>query len=84
MDAEWGQNRIEGMIEGRPEWCISRQRTWGVPIALFVHKETAELHPNTLELIENVAKLVDEGIQACDLDTTELLGSQYEKVLTYA
>lgn len=83
---EWGQSRIEGMIEGRPEWCISRQRTWGVPIALFVHKETAELHPNTLELIENVAKLVEQkGIQAWwDLDTTELLGSdaeQYEKVL---
>ena len=83
---EWGQSRIEGMIEGRPEWCISRQRTWGVPIALFVHKETAELHPNTLELIENVAQLVEQkGIQAWwDLDTTELLGSdseQYEKVL---
>jgi isoleucyl-tRNA synthetase len=83
---EWGQGRIEGMIEGRPEWCISRQRTWGVPIALFVHKETAELHPNTLELIENVAQLVEQkGIQAWwDLDTTELLGSdseQYEKVL---
>ncbi|EFP97903.1 isoleucine--tRNA ligase, partial [Vibrio caribbeanicus] len=83
---EWGQSRIEGMIEGRPEWCISRQRTWGVPIALFVHKETAELHPNTLELIENVAKLVEQkGIQAWwDLDTKELLGSdaeQYEKVL---
>ncbi|MDF4604045.1 class I tRNA ligase family protein, partial [Vibrio parahaemolyticus] len=73
---EWGQSRIEGMIEGRPEWCISRQRTWGVPIALFVHKETAELHPNTLELIEKVAKLVEEkGIQAWwDVDAAELLG----------
>ncbi|MFH4679615.1 isoleucine--tRNA ligase [Vibrio diabolicus] len=83
---EWGQSRIEGMIEGRPEWCISRQRTWGVPIALFVHKETAELHPNTLELIEKVAKLVEEkGIQAWwDVDSAELLGDeadQYEKVL---
>ncbi|HHF3005755.1 TPA: isoleucine--tRNA ligase [Vibrio diabolicus] len=83
---EWGQSRIEGMIEGRPEWCISRQRTWGVPIALFVHKETSELHPNTLELIEKVAKLVEEkGIQAWwDVDTAELLGAdadQYEKVL---
>ncbi|WP_425669085.1 isoleucine--tRNA ligase [Vibrio owensii] len=83
---EWGQSRIEGMIEGRPEWCISRQRTWGVPIALFVHKETAELHPNTLELIEKVAKLVEEkGIQAWwDVDAVELLGAdadQYEKVL---
>lgn len=83
---EWGQSRIEGMIEGRPEWCISRQRTWGVPIALFVHKETAELHPNTLELIEQVALLVEEkGIQAWwDVDSAELLGDeadQYEKVL---
>ncbi|MGR5176710.1 isoleucine--tRNA ligase [Vibrio parahaemolyticus] len=83
---EWGQSRIEGMIEGRPEWCISRQRTWGVPIALFVHKETAELHPNTLELIEKVAQLVEEkGIQAWwDVEISELLGDdadQYEKVL---
>ncbi|EPG0529662.1 TPA: isoleucine--tRNA ligase [Vibrio harveyi] len=83
---EWGQSRIEGMIEGRPEWCISRQRTWGVPIALFVHKETAELHPNTLDLIEKVALLVEEkGIQAWwDVDSAELLGDeadQYEKVL---
>nr|VVV04998.1 Isoleucine--tRNA ligase [Aliivibrio wodanis] len=84
---EWGQNRIEGMIEGRPEWCISRQRTWGVPIALFVHKETSELHPNSLELIEKVAKLVEEkGIQAWwDVDAAELMGeddaAKYEKVL---
>ncbi|GAL12991.1 isoleucyl-tRNA synthetase [Vibrio astriarenae] len=83
---EWGESRIEGMIEGRPEWCISRQRTWGVPIALFVHKETAELHPNTLELIEKVAQLVEEkGIQAWwDVDAAELLGADadnYEKVL---
>jgi len=84
---EWGQGRIEGMIEGRPEWCISRQRTWGVPIALFVHKETAELHPNTSELIEKVAQLVEQkGIQAWwDVDAAELLGEEdaanYEKVL---
>lgn len=83
---EWGASRIEGMIEGRPEWCISRQRTWGVPIALFVHKETAELHPNSLELIEKVAKLVEEkGIQAWwDVDAAELMGDdadKYEKVL---
>lgn len=83
---EWGQSRIEGMIEGRPEWCISRQRTWGVPIALFVHKETAELHPNSLELIEKVAQLVEQkGIQAWwDVEPAELLGDEadnYEKVL---
>ncbi|CAM3012402.1 isoleucine--tRNA ligase [Vibrio rarus] len=84
---EWGQSRIEGMVEGRPEWCISRQRTWGVPITLFVHKETAELHPDTQQLIEKVAKLVEEkGIQAWwDIDPVELLGEQdaanYEKTL---
>lgn len=83
---DWGQSRIEGMVEGRPEWCISRQRTWGVPIALFVHKETAELHPKTPELIEQVAQLVEQkGIQAWwDVDIAELLDAdaeQYEKVL---
>ncbi|MGR5064182.1 isoleucine--tRNA ligase [Photobacterium sp. DNB22_13_2] len=84
---EWGQSRIEGMVEGRPEWCISRQRTWGVPIALFVHKETQDLHPNSAELIEKVAKLVEQkGIQAWwDLDPAEVMGeddaAKYEKVL---
>jgi len=84
---DWGQSRIENMIEGRPEWCISRQRTWGVPIALFVHKETSELHPNSPELIEKVAKLVEEkGIQAWwDVEPAELMGEEdaakYEKVL---
>ena len=83
---EWGQNRIEAMVENRPDWCISRQRTWGVPLALFVHKDTQELHPRTAELMEQVALRVEtEGIQAWwDLDSTELLGEeadQYEKVL---
>ncbi|MFO6425352.1 isoleucine--tRNA ligase [Motilimonas sp. KMU-193] len=82
---EWGQNRIEKMVEGRPDWCISRQRTWGVPIALFVHKETQELHPDTSALIEKVAQKVEQaGIQAWwDLDPAELLGEeaeQYRKV----
>lgn len=83
---DWGQSRIESMVEGRPDWCISRQRTWGVPIALFVHKETSELHPDTINLIEQVAQRVEQsGIQAWwDLDLNELLGDeadQYEKVL---
>ncbi|MHA3105138.1 isoleucine--tRNA ligase [Acinetobacter sp. ANC 3791] len=61
----WGQNRIQSMIDGRPDWCISRQRTWGVPIPFFVHKDTNELHPRTPELIEDVAKLIEqEGIDA--------------------
>ena len=83
---EWGQNRIEAMVENRPDWCISRQRTWGVPIALFVHKETQALHPRATELMEEVAKRVElAGIQAWwDLDPAELLGAEadsYEKVL---
>lgn len=84
---DWGQSHIEGMVEGRPEWCISRQRTWGVPIALFVHKETAELHPDSHALIEKVAQLVEQkGIQAWwDVEPADLLGEEdaasYEKVL---
>ena len=62
---EWGKSRIEGMMHGRPDWCISRQRSWGVPLPLFTRKETGELHPNTLEIIEKVAKEVEKvGIQA--------------------
>ncbi len=73
----WGEQRISGMIAGRPDWCVSRQRTWGVPIPLFVHKETGELHPRTQELIAQVAERVEQhGIDAWfDLDPVELLGS---------
>ena len=82
---DWGQARIEGMVEKRPDWCISRQRTWGVPIALFVHKESGELHPRTKELIEQVAQRIEEkGIDAWfEMDAAELLGDeagQYDKV----
>ncbi|TNH43160.1 isoleucine--tRNA ligase [Photorhabdus luminescens] len=72
----WGQARIEAMVENRPDWCISRQRTWGTPMSLFVHKETEELHPRTIELMEEVAKRVEvDGIQAWwDLEPAELLG----------
>lgn len=82
---DWGQARIESMVANRPDWCISRQRTWGVPMSLFVHKETQELHPRSLELMEEVAKRVEvDGIQAWwDLDSKEILGddaANYEKV----
>src|SRR3990167_8248676 len=81
----WGQNRIEAMVEQSPDWCISRQRTWGVPITLFVHKETQELHARTQELIEQVAQRIEQkGIDAWfDLDAKDLLGdeaAQYDKV----
>ncbi|MFT4613854.1 MAG: isoleucyl-tRNA synthetase [Bacteroidia bacterium] len=82
---EWGKARIDSMLASRPDWCISRQRTWGVPITLFVHRETGELHPRTTELIEEVAQRIElSGIDAWfDLDAAKLLGEEaqhYEKV----
>ena len=81
----WGEERIAGMVAGRPDWCISRQRTWGVPIALFIHKATQEPHPDSVALLEQVAKKVEHGgVDAWfALDAAELLGDQakdYEKV----
>ncbi|WP_034949314.1 isoleucine--tRNA ligase [Erwinia oleae] len=77
---DWGQARIESMVANRPDWCISRQRTWGVPMALFVHKDTEQLHPDTLELMEKVAQRVEQdGIQAWwDLDAKDLMGDDAE------
>ena len=82
---DWGKSRIEAMVGNRPDWCISRQRTWGVPIAMFVHKETGELHPRTTELLEQAARRVEkEGVDAWfDLKAEELLGDEakhYEQV----
>jgi len=82
---DWGEARIAGMVENRPDWCISRQRTWGVPIPLFVHKQNAKLHSRTSELIEEVAKRIEQhGIDAWfDLDVADLLGDEatdYDKV----
>jgi isoleucyl-tRNA synthetase len=82
---EWGEARINAMVDNRPDWCISRQRTWGVPIALFVHKVTGDLHPETPRLIEEVAKRIEtKGIDAWfELDPSELLGAaagDYDKV----
>ncbi len=57
----WGQARIEGMIKDRPDWCISRQRTWGVPLPLFIHRETEELHPDTIEILHKVAQKIEKG-----------------------
>lgn len=82
---EWGEARITKMVAERPDWCISRQRTWGIPITFFTHKETGELHPNTLELIEKAAQLIEkDSIEAWfQLDPKTLLGDdakEYEKV----
>jgi isoleucyl-tRNA synthetase len=81
----WGEERIRGMVAERPDWCVSRQRLWGVPLALFVHRRTGALHPDTALLMEQVAaRIAQAGIQAWfDLDPAELLGDQaadYEKV----
>ena len=82
---EWGRARIAGMVEGRPDWTISRQRTWGVPIALFVHRETGEPHPRSSELMRQVAERVElGGVDAWyTLDAAELLGdeaSDYDRI----
>ena len=80
---EWGQQRIEGMVRDRPDWCISRQRTWGTPITVFTDRKTGELHPDTVVLIEEIARKVEQGgIDAWfELDAKELVDhSAYEKV----
>jgi isoleucyl-tRNA synthetase len=81
----WGEARIRGMVEGRPDWTISRQRTWGVPIALFVHRLTGAMHPRSAGLMRAAADLVErDGIDAWyDLDPARLLGDEaadYERV----
>ena len=83
---DWGRNRMESMLRQSPDWCVSRQRTWGVPIALFIHKETEKLHPETPALIEKVAARVEQkGIDAWfDLEPADVLptadADQYVKV----
>jgi isoleucyl-tRNA synthetase len=81
----WGRARLEAMMKNRPDWCVSRQRNWGVPMPLFIRKESGELHPRTAELIEAAAQRVEHtGIEAWfSLDAAELLGedaSAYKKV----
>ena len=80
----WGQARLHGMIANRPDWCVSRQRNWGVPIAFFLHRKTGKEHPRTLDLLEEVARRVErEGIEAWQwVKPEELLGAEaadYEK-----
>jgi isoleucyl-tRNA synthetase len=80
----WGEQRIQAMVAGRPDWCISRQRAWGVPIPLFVHRQSGELHPDTPRLLEEVAVRMEAGgIDAWfALEPAEVLGAaaaDYEK-----
>ena len=77
---DWGQKRIELMIGNRPDWCISRQRYWGSPITLFIHKQTGEMHPDTKELFEKVALIIENGgIESWfELETKDILGDDAE------
>jgi len=82
---DWGKARIEGMLASSPDWCISRQRTWGVPITFFINKISEQPHPKTAELIEQIAqKIEQDGMDAWyELDINEILGGeadQYKKV----
>lgn len=79
----WGRARLEGMMKTRPDWCVSRQRNWGVPIPFFLNKETGQPHPRTAELIEAVAQRVEHsGIEAWfSLDAKELLGDEAEQYI---
>ena len=82
---DWGRQRIHDMVNERTDWCISRQRTWGVPITVFIDRQTGDLHPQSARLIELVAQKIEHtGIDGWfDLDPGELLGDEadrYEKV----
>lgn len=77
----WGKLRMINMVKDRPDWCISRQRTWGTPLALFVHKKTREMHPNSVEFIEKIAKEVEKkgALAWFELDVDEFLGTDAEE-----
>ena len=80
---DWGQARISGMVENRPNWCISRQRHWGAPIALFVHKQTGQLHPRSNELLQQVADKIEQGgvEDWFEMAAADLLGDEAEEYL---
>lgn len=81
---EWGEVRLHNMIANRPDWCISRQRNWGVPLPFLIHKETGKLHPETMKILNKVADVVEkEGIEAwtrlTPAELTDMEPEMYEK-----
>ncbi len=84
-EPSWGFQRIESMLSDRPDWCISRQRNWGVPITLVVHKDTGEIHPHQNELFEKFAQVIEkDGISAWDkLNLEDFIDDHEEYIKTF-
>lgn len=77
---EWGESRIYNMVEQRPDWCISRQRTWTMPITSYIHKDTGDLHPKTQSIMQTVADAVEKSNMEAwyEMDDRELIGDDVD------